>query len=230
MIRIYYAFCLRQGEKPGEYLKYQRKLADEILNHGFKSCFHMEFNRNYVEKGIHGKPFWKPEEGIYFNVSNTKGLVVCAVARCEVGVDGERIRQVKLPVIRRCCSPREQCYILGKGEERMDWPVFSRFFQIWTLKESYIKMTGEGMYFPVEQIEFDVEKTDSGECSIGSRILLSSACAKEEKREEHTVGKGSGSNQKRNFVQKQIGDYWISLCAREETEVVWQEFRNPKQP
>ena len=123
MIRIYYAFCLRQGEKPGEYLKYQRKLADEILNHGFKSCFHMEFNKNYVEKGIHGKPFWKPEEGIYFNVSNTKGLVVCAVARCEVGVDGERIRQVKLPVIRRCCSPREQCYILGKGEERMDWPV-----------------------------------------------------------------------------------------------------------
>lgn len=155
----------------------------------------MEFDRRKVEKGIHGKPFWKPEKGICFNVSNTEGLVVCAVARCEVGVDGEKVKKVRIPVVRRCCSLKEQRYILGKDQEEMDEAAYSRFFQIWTLKESYIKMTGAGMSFPVEQIEFDVVKKD---------------CF---------------GNQNGYFVQRQTGDYWISLCTEEEAEIVWQEFR-----
>lgn len=194
-VTVYYAFCPRHGEKPGEYLKHQRILADKILNYGFKNCFGMEFDRRKVEKGIHGKPFWKPKKGICFNVSNTEGLVVCAVARCEVGVDGEKVKKVRIPVVRRCCSLKEQRYILGKGQEEMDEAAYSRFFQIWTLKESYIKMTGAGMSFPVEQIEFDVMEKD---------------CF---------------GNQNGYFVQRQTGDYWISLCTEEEAEIVWQEFR-----
>lgn len=247
VITIYYAFCTQKEQRPGKYLGYQRVLADNILNHGFKNRFGIGFDREKVTKGRNGKPNWAGEGEIGFNVSNTNGLVVCGVSgtlgqegmlagragsgrgSLGIGVDAEKPRKVRMPVLQKCCSPEEICYILGRravpvdgikdgkggdgpgfwqegtfsiegnwGMAELGEDVQQRFSQIWTLKESYIKMTGEGLAFPLKEVNFKVEKKING----GFDIMC---------------------NQPAFFAQRQIKGYWVSLCAKGQAEVVWEE-------
>lgn len=190
---IYYAFCPNYLESPKSYREYQKKIEEKILNCDFINRFRVRFEWNKVGKGRYGKPYWLGKEKIYFNVSNTSGLVVCACSDCEIGVDAEKAREVRMPILKKCCSPEEISYIFQEEEQKS--LIQSRFLQLWTLKESYIKMTGEGMHFPMKEITFSLEE---GEPQIKS-------------------------NRPEFFVQEKVGDYWIALCAREEAEVVWRE-------
>lgn len=243
-------------------MQFQRKIADKILTYGFKKQFDIEFNRDKVIKGKNGKPYWKGEGNVWFNVSNTDGLVVCAIAGCgkkaakeepvvqgkggslgyEIGIDAEKPRNVRMSLLRRCCSPKEIWYILGEeysiggkevcfGEAGADGSgeeicsgaekrsrlkketreeigniqVQDRFARIWTLKESYIKMTGEGMSFPLKDAAFSIGKKVNGEFNI--------SCI-----------------QPGFFAQRKIEDYWIAVCSgdKEEREIVWRELKFPE--
>lgn len=211
---VYYTFCSQNGEKPKDYKKYQRELADKILEYGFQEQFDVPYVREQVQRGVHGKPVWTAHKNICFNVSNTAGLVACALSYQEVGVDTERVRAVRLPIVKRCCQDSEISYIMrqsqnifiepeGKKDRKeylkleLNISQQQRFFQLWTLKESYIKMTGEGMFFPMREVSFTIEDKE------GEQEII--------------------SNQQGFFVQRQIRDYWISLCTAKQTAVEWQE-------
>lgn len=194
---VYYTFCTVREILPKEYKKYQRKIAGKMLAYGFEAEFAMEFDSAHVKKDIHGKPFWSGTEDVYFNVSNTQGLVVCAVSNMETGVDAELIRFVKDMVMKRCCTQAESAYIMGKPEEYQRERINERFFQLWTLKESFIKMTGQGMLFPIRDAEFSIHEEEQN---------LKISCS-----------------QSGYFSQKRLGDYWISLCTSKESKVVWKE-------
>jgi 4'-phosphopantetheinyl transferase len=94
-----------------------------------------------------------------FNLSHTRGLVACAVARgCSVGVDTEHLdRGVELlGVARRVFSDRELAGLYplsGEAQRR-------RFFDLWTLKEAYVKAIGKGLAAPQRAISFAPEQTD----------------------------------------------------------------------
>ena len=193
---VYYTFCSEKKVQPKEYKLYQRRIADQILACGFEAQFGISFDAANVKKGVHGKPFWAGQEKIYFNVSNTAGMVVCALSDLETGADAEKIRSVKAAVIKRCCTDAELAYIRG-SEENQESLVKERFFQLWTLKESFMKMTGQGMYFPIRDAEFFIQNQD-----LPQRILCS----------QHGY-----------FVQKRLGEYWISICTQEKSEVIWRE-------
>jgi len=102
----------------------------------------------------HGRPLiadaeGDPEEGwLSFNLSNTRGLVACAVARSrEVGVDVEWTGRPTeaLAVAEQVLSPLELAHLraLPKAEQR------ERFFDYWTLKEAYLKARGGGLSVPL---------------------------------------------------------------------------------
>jgi 4'-phosphopantetheinyl transferase len=92
-------------------------------------------------------------ERLRFSLSNTRGLVVCAVARtCEVGVDVEDLESRVNPqaIARQFLSPVERSALesLPIEEQRR------RFFEYWTLKEAYLKARGLGLSLPLDQFSF----------------------------------------------------------------------------
>ena len=106
-----------------------------------------------IRLGTDGKP---EVEGVSFNLSHSGHIVICATAEKEVGCDVEQIVKAPEGVAERFFHPSESEYVNAcVGEERD-----RRFFRIWTMKESYIKMTGEGMSLDFSRFEFllDTEK------------------------------------------------------------------------
>ena len=90
-----------------------------------------------------------------FNISHTKGLVVCAVADRALGVDTEQIRPFKEGLMRRVCSGAERSFVM---EGRSEAARRERFFRLWTLKESFVKAIGRGLAFPLGDITFSLEE------------------------------------------------------------------------
>ena len=100
----------------------------------------------------HGKPRLEDDRhGLRFNLSHTRGMVVCAVAReRELGVDV----QIADPhvdmqsIARRFFSAREQ-------RDMGSLPAAARpgrFFDLWALKEAYMKAAGLGFDMAMEDI------------------------------------------------------------------------------
>ena len=91
--------------------------------------------------------------GLSFNLSHTRGLIALAVARGrELGVDVENIatRAVSLDVAERFFSPTEVAELSCVAPDRQQ----DRFFEYWTLKESYIKARGMGLSLPLDRFSF----------------------------------------------------------------------------
>lgn len=78
-----------------------------------------------------GKPLC---DGACFSVSHSGELVACAVSERPVGVDVEQIRPVR-PALYQVLTPSEQAYV-ASGDPA------ERFWQLWTMKEAWIKCFG----------------------------------------------------------------------------------------
>lgn len=95
-----------------------------------------------VGKASFGKPFIEGKEQFHYNLSHSGSWVVLACGNREVGVDVEHInRDTDVDAVaNRFFSPDERQYLRQKpGDSR------SRFFEIWTGKESYLKYLGTGL-------------------------------------------------------------------------------------
>ncbi len=99
---------------------------------------------------IHWRENGKPEaEGFCFNLSHSNEIVICAIAEKAVGCDVERIKSAPMEVARRYFSAKEYQHLTEKEEDLRE----EEFYRIWTMKESYVKMTGEGLTLPMDDYE-----------------------------------------------------------------------------
>lgn len=82
----------------------------------------------------------------YFNITHTRGLVACGLSRrYDLGVDAEFIeRTIELDVAKRLFTREEWEYLASTSVEGIE----ARFFDIWTLKEAYVKARGLGLLLP----------------------------------------------------------------------------------
>ena len=90
----------------------------------------------------YGKPYLKNNE-ICFNISHSGDYVVCAVSKNEIGVDIQEIRKVNDLIVQKKYTEEEQKYVTDNVT----------FTKVWTLKESYVKAIGKGLYQKVEEVE-----------------------------------------------------------------------------
>jgi 4'-phosphopantetheinyl transferase len=119
--------------------------------------------------GKYGKPAIARPAGFRparFNLSHTDGLIVCAVSRAgEIGIDVEETsREVDIVQIsRHFFSADEQGHLSTlSAKERK-----SRFFELWVLKEAYLK--GRGMGLSKSLNEFSIQWDPKGKPhSIGN--------------------------------------------------------------
>ncbi|MGP8244793.1 MAG: 4'-phosphopantetheinyl transferase family protein [Bryobacteraceae bacterium] len=93
---------------------------------------------------------------LHFNLSHTSGLVVCLTGgREELGVDTETTQRPMTDlrqIAGRYFAPREVAALSEMPEsERRE-----RFFEFWTLKESYIKARGIGLSLGLSRFGFTV--------------------------------------------------------------------------
>ncbi len=113
------------------------------------------------EAGRYGKPAiangrgWAKE--ISFNISHTDGLIVLGVTRRHaLGVDAESLRTRERPIelADRFFAPEEaQALRLLPGQQQG-----RRFYEYWTLKESYIKARGKGLALPLDRFCFTLSE------------------------------------------------------------------------
>ncbi len=93
--------------------------------------------------GSHGKPALVGD-AIAFNISHTRGLVALAFAGTRVGLDVEPARSMPdLMAIAQLAYAREMRDALHACTDEVARTAL--FFRFWTLGESYIKATGEGV-------------------------------------------------------------------------------------
>ena len=111
---------------------------------------------HYVE-GEFGKPYLAPgcgADGLRFNISHTRGLVACAIAYRELGVDVEATdRSTDIDVADTVLAPEEALLVNTAPPERQR----CLFFRFWTLKEAFIKATGEGLKRPLDSFSFELD-------------------------------------------------------------------------
>jgi 4'-phosphopantetheinyl transferase len=95
---------------------------------------------------------------LQFNIAHTNGLVACAAAiDVNVGVDVESLDAGRVPndVVSRCFSAREIADLdVRNGIDRLE-----RFTELWTLKEAYLKATGDGLAGPLDGFTFEFDAT-----------------------------------------------------------------------
>ena len=104
-----------------------------------------------------------------FNLSHTDGMAVCAVALdTDVGADVEHAARpgqtVELADSFFARSEVAALRALAPEHQR------ERFFEYWTLKESYIKARGAGLSLPLDQFAFHLEAGRAPRISFDARM------------------------------------------------------------
>lgn len=116
------------------------------------------------EKGEKDKPeIVNPPLPLRFNISHTTELIVCAVAlEYDLGADVEYIGRNTdvLGITDRYFSTVEIDELFSLPSEAQQR---SRFFDYWTLKESYIKAWGGGLSIPLDQFSFHIGEADQAD-------------------------------------------------------------------
>ncbi|MCM1327093.1 MAG: 4'-phosphopantetheinyl transferase superfamily protein [Bacteroidales bacterium] len=91
--------------------------------------------------GKRGKPYFR-DIPLFFNLSHSGDYVICVVSKHETGVDIQKQKPVRVRQIsNRFFHEREREWLAGLSEKERT----EAFFRLWTRKEAYGKMTGEGI-------------------------------------------------------------------------------------
>lgn len=95
------------------------------------------------DRGQHGKPMLRFKDGqrdVFFNISHCKNAVACIVSdEGEVGIDVECLGRYK-PSLAEYCMNSEEVQSINDAE---DSDLF--FTRLWTQKEAFLKLTGDGI-------------------------------------------------------------------------------------
>lgn len=96
---------------------------------------------------------------LHFNLSHSGEYVCCAVSEEKIGIDIQEMRPLRnLNVAERFFSDYEYDRIVKCGDDTEKARIF---YSIWVRKESYAKLTGEGIASIVEKNIYNVNNEES---------------------------------------------------------------------
>lgn len=133
----------------------QRALLSDVLVRGY-----IERKKGIKNKDIifntnkFGKPYLINNNDFYFNISHSGRWVVGVFSDCEVGIDIEEIKPIDLSIAENFFSREEYSYLMNvKQNEQL-----LAFYELWTIKESYIKAIGMGLSIPLSDFTITINE------------------------------------------------------------------------
>lgn len=141
--------------------------ADALLRYALAERFGTEKGFTIARTEL-GKPYVENREDFHFSLSHSGSWVCIAYAASPVGLDVEAIGHSRNPqtMARRFFNEDEQRHLLSQTD------LDTAFTEIWTAKESYIKLLGTGLTksltsfstLTMEDVRFFREPLEGGYC------------------------------------------------------------------
>lgn len=101
-----------------------------------------------------GKPHFKATKSS-FNISHSGNYVIMAVSEFNIGIDIQRMEKNNQLVAERNFHSNECAYINEGEDENIKT---QRFYEVWTVKEAYLKNVGIGLRKPLNSFEVSFEE------------------------------------------------------------------------
>lgn len=155
-----------------------KKIACQVLG--------IPMSKLIIKYGPYGKPYIQNNERFTFNISHSGMYVILIQGTKEIGIDIEQIKGSNLSIAERFFTYNEYKYIASCTSS---CEKAAAFYQIWTLKESYVKAVGKGLAIPLNSFEFSVKHKN---------II------------KHNL------SEKYQFWNHQFSNYMVSVCSYEE--------------
>ena len=134
--------------------------AGLLLDYGLRQ-YGLRERKVKILTGPYGKPYLADYPGIRFSLSHSGTRVMAAFSEAEIGCDVEKLAAANDKVAGRFFAAHEKAALAGcEGEAERT----ALFYRIWTRKESYLKMTGEGMHVPLDSFSVLSEQELSVSC------------------------------------------------------------------
>lgn len=98
--------------------------------------------------GKNGKPYFADHSELYFNISHSNAYLILACSHKEIGVDIEQVRK-ELPKFPERMLSAADFQFFQRQEEQQKSQIF---FELWTRKESYIKLHGDSIFRKAKEL------------------------------------------------------------------------------
>ncbi|WP_226701677.1 4'-phosphopantetheinyl transferase family protein [Priestia aryabhattai] len=129
-------------------------ISELLIRMFIKKIYNEKTTISYTE---FNKPYLLTHPNIHYNVSHSGNYIICGVDNCSIGVDIELIEnniESNLDIAKHFFNKDEYNYLLGSPEYRQN----ELFYELWTLKESFIKLLGEGLHVDLNSFNIHMEK------------------------------------------------------------------------
>ena len=127
-------------------------LGEYLILNMVSTCANVPLSEVIIYKDVNGKPYVDSKYGVYVNVSHSGRYVVGIISDKKCGIDVEKIEDLELSMFDTVFTKQEMQYIYSFPIEKQ----LEKFYEIWTIKESYTKFVGLGL--GIELDSFNVIK------------------------------------------------------------------------
>jgi len=140
--------------------RHQFLVTRALVRTCLSSYFQVEPTDWHFGKNAYGKPeidFPENAGPVQFNISHCEGLIMCGITRRhDIGVDVEDAKRSTSTSFESLSSYFSATETADMARLPVDQQQL-RFFDYWTLKESYIKARGMGLAIPLAKFSFRFE-------------------------------------------------------------------------
>jgi len=157
--KIYLSLLRSIRENKGEKIKRfkfredaLRSLTGELLlKYALEKYYNLEYAKEIIAEDEFGKPHLRNKQ-IYFNISHSGNWTVLVCYINDAGIDLEKIETPSYEIMSKNFTRKEIEQI-----KNSDMQIKAKqFYKMWTLKESYIKMLGQGLSIPLDSFSINM--------------------------------------------------------------------------
>ncbi len=130
-------------------------LAEMLARYIISEKIKIQKDKIIIDREGKGKPYLRGVDKYHFSISHSGGCIAFVDDTDRIGVDTEKIEKCDIKIAKRFFTPEE--YEIINEKENID----EEFFRVWTQKEAYLKMTGDGIGYGLNKFNvYDKEKKD----------------------------------------------------------------------